>query len=184
MPTNPLQDLHDIHLPSPVSFWPLAPGWYVLACLLTIIFLLAFYAGWRYWRRKKLKRLALTELQHLETTLAEDAEHLSLTTLSTLLRRSALAAFPRQQVAGLHGEAWLEFLDATITSKNVTSNKNNKNDNKHPATNKATSQSQAFSQGVGRILIYAPYADENKSHQPETIESLLKLVQTWIKRNL
>ena len=31
---NPLVNLKDIHLPSPVSFWPPAPGWWILAVLL------------------------------------------------------------------------------------------------------------------------------------------------------
>ena len=35
-----LQNLNDIVIPDPVAWWPPAPGWYVLAAILLIIFTL------------------------------------------------------------------------------------------------------------------------------------------------
>ena len=36
---NPLDQLADIHLPDPVSWWPLAPGWWMLLGLAVSIFI-------------------------------------------------------------------------------------------------------------------------------------------------
>jgi len=43
---NPLDQLRDIHLPEAVSWWPLAPGWWllmVLTCLLLVGLLICLY---------------------------------------------------------------------------------------------------------------------------------------------
>ena len=35
-----LKDLRDIHLPDPVSIWPLAPGWWALMILVPVLYFL------------------------------------------------------------------------------------------------------------------------------------------------
>lgn len=97
-----LANLRDIVLPVPVSFWPPAPGWWVLgaACLVAAGFAAA--AAVRRWQRNAYRREAL---RALET--ANDRD------VSAILKRAALAAFPREQVASLNGAAWLAFLDRT-----------------------------------------------------------------------
>ena len=57
MENNSLADLKDIHLPAPVSIFPLAPGWYiVLAVMLVIIILLILWQLRRASKQYKLKR--------------------------------------------------------------------------------------------------------------------------------
>ena len=110
MNPDPLTQLRDYHLPDPVSWWPPAPGWWLLALLL----LLALAAVLRLLRRRRRlapRRSAQRELQALKNAHSTDGDDTALVQgLSRLLRRFALARFPRKQVAGLTGEAWLRFL--------------------------------------------------------------------------
>ncbi|MBT8089380.1 MAG: DUF4381 domain-containing protein [Gammaproteobacteria bacterium] len=104
--------LRDLHLPDPIGWWPLAPGWWFV---LSIAATAAGYLAWRAykrWQHNASRRFALRELARYE---AEYAEHRNPVTLarqlSGLLRRGMLAYAPREEVAGLTGEAWLQWLD-------------------------------------------------------------------------
>ncbi len=104
--------LRDLHLPDPVSWWPLAPGWWVLIVLVLI------GVGWLLklaWRKRQFtapRRYAIRTLAAVE---AEYLSHRNPVRLgqhvSELLRRGMLAYAPRHEVAGLTGEAWLAWLD-------------------------------------------------------------------------
>ena len=113
-PSTPdaLAALRDIHLPDPVSFWPLAPGWWVV---ITSSFLL----GVGLWlvhrargnRAEAWNVAAARELDHLEAAYREKGDRLELAAgLSALLRRTALIAFPEDSIAALHGDEWFDFL--------------------------------------------------------------------------
>jgi hypothetical protein len=103
-----LKQLAPAHAPTPPGWWPLAPGWWVLAALVLLSVAAAIY----WYRRKpnRLRRAALRELQQLEAHAHDDA-HLA-SALQDLLRRYAIAAFGREQVAHLSGNAWLAFVVA------------------------------------------------------------------------
>lgn len=106
---NPdLSQLHDIHLPASVSWWPLALGWWLLLALLVVMLLVGFGFYRRYqrqrWRREALALLRQLQQQSL-TPKALVVEY------SQLLRRVAISRFPRTEVAALTGEQWLVFLD-------------------------------------------------------------------------
>lgn len=90
--------------PPPVSLMPQTWGWVVLAVLLA---LLAAWLVWRAvgrWRDGAYRRAALAEL---------DAAGDDPAAIAAILRRTALAAWPREEVASLSGEEWLAFLDST-----------------------------------------------------------------------
>ena len=104
--------LRDLHLPEAIGWWPPAPGWWVLFAL---VLAGLGYLAWRWylaWRFNAPRRYALRELSRYE---AEYLEHRNPVTLgkqlSELLRRAMLAYAPREDVAGLTGEAWLAWLD-------------------------------------------------------------------------
>lgn len=104
--------LRDLHLPDQIGWWPLAPGWwFVLLLLVTVI----GYNIWRAYQRRQYnapRRFALRELARFEAEYLVHRDPVTLgKQLSELLRRSMLAYAPRQDVAGLTGEAWLEWLD-------------------------------------------------------------------------
>ena len=111
---NPLAQLKDIHLPAPVSAWPLSLYWWLAIVAVLLIIGLAIYAVFRYIENTKLTRLALTELTKLQQQGCEvnDLHH--------LLKRIVLASFPRETTASLHGETWLSFLDQQASSNKRT----------------------------------------------------------------
>lgn len=104
-----LSNLRDIVLPPTVSYWPPAPGWWIVAAALLALLALFFARQLIRHRHDAYRRAALKELAALPAPLdAEGAQ-----SLSAILKRAALVAFPRAEVAGLTGIAWLRFLDTT-----------------------------------------------------------------------
>ena len=112
-----LAPLKDIHMPPPISFWPPAPGWYV--ALIFSLFLLFFLGYFLYKKhsggRAKRKALALLEVYGGEYETHQNAA-LTSAQISQLLKRVALSYYPRAEVAGLWGDAWINFLNNTSHS--------------------------------------------------------------------
>jgi len=107
-----LSGLRDVHLPDAVTLWPPAPGWWlILGGMLALA--LGVHLHLRA-RRRNLKRAAVRELDGIEASFRSsgDVARLALS-LATLLRRVAIARFPRRDVASLHGRDWSRFLVRT-----------------------------------------------------------------------
>ncbi|MEN8166303.1 MAG: DUF4381 domain-containing protein [Pseudomonadota bacterium] len=103
-----LERLHDILPAAPPPWWPPAAGWYLLCALLMLLALWTGHRAWRRYRCNRYRRAALAELAAI-TSASADAE---LAHLPELLKRTALHAYPRAQVAALSGAQWIAFLDA------------------------------------------------------------------------
>jgi cbb3-type cytochrome oxidase subunit 3 len=118
---SPLEKLRDIQLPKPISCWPLAPGWYVLALVGLLFFILLIYFIYRKHLQARAKRQALQLLKDYEQYYQAGGEIQVISAqISELLRRVALVYFPREQVASLSGEAWINFLNNTSKQCNFT----------------------------------------------------------------
>jgi hypothetical protein len=112
-PQDPLAQLRDIHLPDPVSWWPPAPGWWLLAILVIGAIVAAVRWGMRRHRALAYRRQALLELEQAFRLRETDGDELAfLRTANAILKRAALQSFPRAELASLHGEAWAGFLDS------------------------------------------------------------------------
>ncbi|MBM4090802.1 MAG: DUF4381 domain-containing protein [Planctomycetes bacterium] len=98
-----LANLRDITTPPPVPWWPLAPGWWFLLTVLGLIAVLAAVRGWRRWRANAYRRAALQALRGAENAAS----------IAEILKRAALVASPRAQVASLTGSAWVKWLAET-----------------------------------------------------------------------
>jgi hypothetical protein len=154
-----LEKLHEILLPEPVSWMPQTIGWYVVLGLILLVAGWRVYRSLRRFRKNRYRRLALTELAVIEEELQQKERRAkALSEIPVLVKWTALAAFPRSDVAALSGEKWLAFLDKTMGGTD-------------------------FTEGEGRLLpelAYAPTATISKVPD-ESISKLLRLVRHWIK---
>lgn len=102
MQQNPLDQLKDIHLPDPISIWPLGMGWWVLIALIICIAALAVW-----WIKKnQWKRVAKQQLLSYEPVASVDYYY----QINRSLKQIAIQRFG-SQCAQLSGPRWLEFLD-------------------------------------------------------------------------
>lgn len=101
----PVQELRDIHAPPPSGLSPLS--WALLALALLTLPLLVWLV--RSWWRNAPRRQAWRNLRALEQ-LPEQTPGWG-GQLNRWLKQSALLYYPKEQVAHLHGQAWLAFLD-------------------------------------------------------------------------
>ncbi|MDS9469341.1 DUF4381 domain-containing protein [Paracoccus sp. MBLB3053] len=109
-----LGQMHDLREPPAVSMWPATPIWGVIGIILLALLLLLAWRWVRYRKANAYRREALALLQGIEPGLAR-GDRRALAELDQLLRRTALAAFPRREVAALTGAEWAEYLDRTAT---------------------------------------------------------------------
>jgi len=108
---DPLAGLADIAVPDPVSWYPQAWGWWVLASALFVAVLVLTIRRARRFVADRYRREALRECAALEARLeSESRRAAALVELAVLLKRTALSAWPRAEVASLSGRTWIEFL--------------------------------------------------------------------------
>ena len=104
--------LRDLHLPGQIGWWPLAPGWWFVLLLTASAFAYLIWRAYKNRQHNGPRRFALRELARYEAAYLKHRNPVTLgKQLSELLRRGMLAYAPREEVAGLTGEAWLEWLD-------------------------------------------------------------------------
>ena len=112
---DPLAELRPLHLPPEIGWWPPAPGWWLLALML-----MAFVAWVMIvWRRGAARREALRIIRSVERS--ELAGSALAQQVNLLLRRYAMACYPRQKAEALAGDAWLEFLHRHGAGRDFTS---------------------------------------------------------------
>lgn len=169
---DPLSQLADIHLPYPVSFWPLAPGWWVLIGILVVIAIWMLVLAFRRLLWKKRLEAAQRELDKAivayREKLAANAESKAvnqagldyLYEVNKVLNRVALYtdAAQSRDIARLSGSAWLAYLDQAYGGNE-------------------------FSKGAGKVLAEGQYRPIFAGE----IEALYTLSKQWIntryKRN-
>jgi hypothetical protein len=116
MPNDPLQQLKDIHLPNPVSIFPLAMVWYVAMLLFAILTIaLLIWTIHKYRKGRQIKSIYQL-LNDIEQNMPDDM----LTQTSILIKRVAVMKFPLQKPHTLFGEEWLTFLDNTGKTNQFT----------------------------------------------------------------
>lgn len=159
---DPLSQLADIHLPGVISFWPPAPGWWVLAALVLLGLALLARQLYRQWQQEQRVKRVLAELaqayqvyqQASADTLHKNQAGLSLLyAINSLLKRVALVQHADVEVAPLSGLAWLQFLDQ----------RGNNTD---------------FTQGAGKVLGDGEY----RPHFDGDADALHQVARQWLVR--
>jgi hypothetical protein len=159
MPTSGppgLDRLHDIVVPAVISWWPLSTAaWLVVAVACLWVGIGALH-WWRAYRRNAYRRAALRHLEAIRVQLhAGETPAAALNRVAELLKRTALGAFPRQDVALLSGEPWLCFLARTAGA-------------------------QELSGAPGQTLIAATFNPKASLASPTDCEHILNLARAWI----
>jgi hypothetical protein len=156
-----LDNLHDIVLPDPAAWTPHTIGWWILLVLIVLLGAGLAITVRRHRRANRYRRQALIELGRIETALADPgARSQALGELPVLVKRTALAGYPRETVASLTGEPWLRFLDESYGGN-------------------------GFTTGPGRVLASIAYATDEKSSAlaGDTLRELTALLHQWIRRH-
>ena len=156
MPAQSGLPLRDIHLPGSPDFWPPAPGWWVLAALVSGLAVWTAVLLWRQIKIRRQRRQILALLEQMERASDRTATPEFLAKLSRLIRRLALMRFPHQEIASLTGQDWLRFLDSS-------------------------GGDGQFCRGPGRVLAQGPYM--RTLQEPVDGRALTRLVRHWIRQN-
>lgn len=128
--------------PEPISMGPQTAGWLVVLAALSVVGSALIRWFVRRHRADQYRRDALERLK----VVGDDP-----TKIAEILRRTALAAYPRAQVASLSGLDWLAFLDHTMDGS-------------------------GFCEGAGQVLAEAPYRRASAR-----IDSLGTLAERWVR---
>lgn len=155
MSHDPLATLRDIHLPPPISGWPPAPGWFILAAFILALLLIATLMTYR-WRRKVIlrKKIMATFFQ-LKDDYDANHNNAAFARLNQLLKQVAFNYYPDERIESISGEAWLKFLNKT-------------------------GKSELFSDSMGQQLIEATYSNKIIDNSA----ALFASCEHWLRKQL
>ncbi|WDE03905.1 DUF4381 domain-containing protein [Thalassomonas viridans] len=106
---DPLAQLQDIHLPQQVHNYPVAPGWWLLLILVSILAAVLLYKFVKNWRLNKQKRFALRQLN--QSPIPNNAQ------IIAILKWTTMTYFPRKSSASLFGRKFQQFLTEQLPQK-------------------------------------------------------------------
>ncbi|MBT8446978.1 MAG: DUF4381 domain-containing protein [Gammaproteobacteria bacterium] len=112
--------LEPLRSPPPVSWWPPAPGWWLLAILALALLVFAIKKFRAYRLRGAPLREARQTLAAIEGAAMTDRERAQ--ALAALQRRTAISLGGRRACAGLTDDAWARFLNGLSPSAGAAFN--------------------------------------------------------------
>jgi len=112
--------LEPLIAPEELGLWPPAPGWFILSGILLLALTLLSIIWYRKRKRNRYRILALKQLKKISSRAEQHPGLQDIQALNRLLKQTALSAFPREQVASLFGDDWLDFLDRSNYRSNFS----------------------------------------------------------------
>lgn len=114
---NPaLANMHDIQPPEMISNLPIAMGYWLVLAALCIALVILIVKLKRDWHKRAAKREVLAQLDALIVT-QDNSSALPLQ-INSLIKRAAMSYLSREQVAGLQGPAWYQWMDQQTKAPN------------------------------------------------------------------
>lgn len=146
-------DLGPIFEPAPVEFQFDTPGWYVLGAIFLVLLVTLVVKLSQQYIKNAYRREALRMMQNIIRKFDNEKDPACLNDALVVLKGVAIITYSRTQVADLHGEEWMQFLDTK---------------GKHMAFKK-------YSNTISAALYKNEIANED-----EVLE-VLRMSQKWIK---
>lgn len=103
-----LANMADLALPDPISFWPPAAGIWIVGGMTAAMLAVASWRALRRYRADAYLRSAAAEIDALSQSDGTIDE-----AVSAILKRAAIVAHGREEVAALTGLAWAAFITRT-----------------------------------------------------------------------
>ena len=161
-----LHGIEEVYLPETIAWWPHTLGWKVLLVGLVCCLALLVIRGQRKWQANRYRRQGLVQLEEIrqaQSSLVDQgddtAKRKALQQLPTLLKVTALQAYPRNEIAQLSGAAWLRYLNESC-------------------------QTDCFDAPTGALLLAIDYqAAEYWSSEQEQLDALFHSCQQWIQQH-
>ena len=156
-----LTGIQEITLPESISYFPHTIGWKILLVVIVIVALVLGYNRYRHWQANRYRTFALDRLAEIEREVRVPETRLrALSDLPVLVKQTALQAFPRDEIAQLSGDRWLEFLDRSGNTRD-------------------------FSQGEGQLLPQLAYQSSSAltNLSEQRISNLIISIRQWIKNH-
>lgn len=148
-----LEQLKDIHLPPGVSWWPLAPGWWLLAGVMVAAALAV--VGTNYIRRRTVRYRALGELNELRSDKGLNVV-MAAERIAILLKRIVVQRNETKSLGVEHGQNWIDRL---------------------------TQNPGGMPTEVARFLTLAPYANADLIENSPDRSAVFTAAACWIRRN-
>ena len=113
-----LELMHELVMPEPISRMPEGPGWWIFTGWLVLVAAISVRALIERRHRNRYRREAMAALDRIEADAAGNPAAAA-ARVAVLLKQTALAAYPRADVAALYGEDWARFLNESASNDPV-----------------------------------------------------------------
>ncbi|WP_323815663.1 DUF4381 domain-containing protein [Cellvibrio sp. NN19] len=153
-----LDALKELPLPPVVPYTPQTIGWVILAAVVIVLICWNLWRNYQYRLANRYRVEALAELDQIEQALGSHPS--AAAQLPTLIKRVALTAAPRADIAALSGDAWLQWLDASLPQA-------------------------GFLDAPGKLIPALAYSSPANSQiaNPKELHALLALTRRWIREH-
>lgn len=160
-----LNQLADIDLPDPISWWPPSIIFCVLLVCLFLLSAVAVFFFIKHRRSNEYKRLALQELHKIEANIDQLDAPNTVFELTKLLKRTIYTfdAKLKNKIASLQGEAWFAYLDNTLKKQHNF---------------KLTENHEALS-----LIEYAAPAAEDNAQSIQLVEAYKIFCRHWLQHH-